>query len=146
MHIFSSRLLLVIIISFLLFLINTYIFYPILNSTNLIFPYAVHEFNIVQQYPFVWKIVKLSYYISSYISILLIVNTIFPIKNKRTVKSLSNKKDLYQPLENELNLLIGHNSVTKQEIYIPEKSLYQNILITGTIGSRKNKFCNVSIS
>ena len=46
---------------------------------------------------------------------------------------------------NSLNLLVGINSDNQKQVFIPEKGLYQNILVTGTIGSRKNKFCNVSI-
>ena len=37
----------------------------------------------------------------------------------------------------ELNILIGYNQNTKQDVYIPESGLYQNFLITGTIGSGK---------
>ncbi|MFQ8987284.1 MAG: hypothetical protein ACLR6T_01095 [Intestinibacter sp.] len=36
-----------------------------------------------------------------------------------------------------MELLIGQNEKTKELIYLPEKSLYQNILITGTIGTGK---------
>lgn len=36
----------------------------------------------------------------------------------------------------QLNLLIGKN-LNNENIYIPEKSLYQNILVTGSIGSGK---------
>ena len=37
----------------------------------------------------------------------------------------------------ELSLLVGYDINTKQKIYIPESGLYQNFLITGTIGSGK---------
>ena len=37
----------------------------------------------------------------------------------------------------ELNLLIGYDFNSKEKIYIPESGLYQNFLITGTIGSGK---------
>ena len=37
---------------------------------------------------------------------------------------------------NSLNLLIGENS-NNSKVYIPESGLYQNFLITGTIGSGK---------
>ena len=38
---------------------------------------------------------------------------------------------------NSINLLIGLDNITKKKIYIPEKGLYQNFLITGTIGTGK---------
>ena len=46
---------------------------------------------------------------------------------------------------NSLNLLVGINPDNQKQVFITEKGLYQNILVTGTIGSRKNKFCNVSV-
>ena len=36
-----------------------------------------------------------------------------------------------------LNLLIGYDQSTNQDIYLPESGLYQNFLITGTIGTGK---------
>ena len=36
-----------------------------------------------------------------------------------------------------LQLLVGFDKTTKSNIYIPENGLYQNFLITGTIGSGK---------
>lgn len=134
------------VISFLLFLISIYIFYPILNSSDLIFPYAIHKFNIVKQYPTVWNFIKMVYYISSYTSILIIVNSILTFRKKPFVKQAKQEKSINKNIENGLNLFVGYNSITQQKICIPENSLYQNILITGTIGSRKNHLCNVSIS
>ena len=142
MHIFYSKLL-IIIFSFLLFLINIFLFYPILNSSNLIFPYAIHKFNIVKEYPLVWKAIKISYYISSYISILIIVNCLLTFKKKKSFKQAKKKNQENQP--RGLCLFVGNNLSTQEKVYIPEKSLYQNILVTGTIGSRQNQFCNVSI-
>lgn len=54
-----------------------------------------------------------------------------------------NKKEIIEDIDT-IKLLIGTNSESKENIFITEKGLYQNILVTGTIGSRQNKFCNVS--
>lgn len=43
----------------------------------------------------------------------------------------------YSPIKDELSLKIGHSMHDNSEIVIPEKGLYQNILITGTIGTGK---------
>ena len=59
-------------------------------------------------------------------------------------KANNSEKNILQN-ENSLSLLVGINPTTEKQVFIPEKGLYQNILITGTIGSRKNKFCYVSI-
>lgn len=42
---------------------------------------------------------------------------------------------------NKLNLLIGQDEKTNNKIYVPESGLYQNFLITGTIGSGKTSSC-----
>ena len=137
MQFFYSKFL-IIVISFLLFFINILIFYPILSSSDLVFPYAIHKFNIVKEYPIVWKSIKLSYYISSYISILIIVNLLLTFKRKNFSKHNQNKKIIHENQQHGLYLFVGNNLSTQEKVYIPEKSLYQNILITGTIGSRKN--------
>lgn len=137
MRIFYSKFSLI-LISFLLFSINIYLFYPILSSTSLIFPYALRPFDIVSKYPSVWKIIKLMYYTNSYISIFLILNSIFSFKQKKITKNIKSKKVNLNTLKDEFHLFVGYNSLTQEEIVITEKSLYQNILITGTIGSRQD--------
>ena len=47
----------------------------------------------------------------------------------------SNNTTLNNP--NELSLTLGTDTQTNQPVFIPEKGLYQNILITGTIGTGK---------
>lgn len=39
--------------------------------------------------------------------------------------------------KSKLNLLIGKDFNSKEDIFIPESGLYQNFLITGTIGTGK---------
>ena len=63
------------------------------------------------------------------------VNNIY-IKSERN-KSKNEKNNIKNNFNfNNLNLLIGEN-LNKNKIYIPESGLYQNFLITGTIGSGK---------
>ena len=62
-------------------------------------------------------------------------------KKSKTIHS----KNPITNLKNNFSLLIGKEFSSQKEIYIPEKGLYQNILVTGTIGSRQNEFCYVSI-
>lgn len=135
MHIFYSKLF-IIFLSILLYLINFYIFSPVLNSNYLMFPYSIRKFDIVNCYPTLWQNIKFVYYITSYFSILILTNSLLCFKTKKgtskSCKSNLNSKNI----EKGLNLLVGTNSLTNENIYIPEKALYQNILITGTIGSR----------
>lgn len=121
------------------------IFEPILTAKSLIFPYSIHPFDIVKNYPKVWFYIKIIYCFTLFVTSFLALNSIsiffnlneIPNTHKSIVKS-SNEKD------NTFSLLIGNDSNTQNKVFIPEKGLYQNILITGTIGSRKNKLCYVS--
>ena len=128
------------LIKFVIFLITLcvvfsiiyYIFSPILNATELIFPYAIHPFDIVSTYPDTWKKIRFYYFISLFISYSIIYfyltkNFIF-LSNK-----LPSKSD--KTSASELNLLVGLYNNTP--VYISEKGLFQNILVTGTIGTGK---------
>ena len=143
MYIFYSKLITA-FISFILFIFNLFIFYPILSAKNLIFPYCLNPFDIVSEYPNAWNIIKNTYYFCSYACIFIIINSLISFKTIKSKKNNRIKKNNNIPPDN-LKILVGYNSLNKEKIYIPEKGLYQNILITGTIGSRKNKFSNVSI-
>ena len=61
-------------------------------------------------------------------------------------KSKKKLKSNYIFNQNAFNLLLGLNSLSNEKIFITEKGLYQNILVTGTIGSRKNCILYVSVS
>ena len=56
----------------------------------------------------------------------------YKLYNKHSSKP---KKD--NEISNKLNLLIGYDKSQNENIYLPESGLYQNFLITGTIGSGK---------
>lgn len=135
MHIFYSKLF-IIFLSILFYLINIYIFSPVLNSNYLIFPYSIRKFDIVNCYPILWKNIKFVYYITSYFSILILTNSLLCFKAKKGARKSYKSNLNYKNIEKGLNLLVGTNSLTNENVYIPEKALYQNILITGTIGSR----------
>ena len=120
-------------ISLLLIFFNIIIFYPIFTSNNILISFAINPFNICTKYPTFWFCFKILYValciISSFTVSFLIVSCFSkPIKNAKTIITI-NPTGLY--------LLIGHNINENHDIFIPENSLYQNILITGTIGSGK---------
>lgn len=141
---FIKNNLIILFISVLLFLIVLIIFNPIFTATNLIFPYSLSKFDIIVEYPIVWKYIKIMYLINCFITIYL---TIFSLnKFFRTIRikipKKTNKENNF--LNSNFSLLLGTSDKTSQNVYLQEKGLYQNILVTGTIGSRKNRFCNVS--
>ena len=118
----------------LLVFFNLIIFYPIFRTNNITISFAIHPFNICTKYPKFWHFFKIFYIIillfsSSSISYLLISNF---FKNEKKEQKLPLKT-----LDNNLRVLVGFSPSQKKDIYLPEKSLYQNILITGTIGSGK---------
>lgn len=140
---FIKNSLIILFISILLFLIVLFIFSPIFTATNLIFPYSLSKFDIIVEYPIVWKYIKIMYLINCFITIYL---TIFSFsKFIRTIKIKIPKKLNTENnfLNSNFSLLLGTSEKTSQNVYLQEKGLYQNILVTGTIGSRKNRFCNV---
>lgn len=112
-------------------------FKPILTAKHLLFPYSIHSFDIITVYPKTWFYIKIIFCFNLFISNYLIINSIstFFSFNKHTNNY---KSPLSYCPENDsnLNLLIGNNPDTNQNIFITEKGLYQNILVTGTIGSR----------
>lgn len=121
---------------------------PIFTTNSLIFPYAITPFDICEKFPKIWIFIKKTYWICFFISYFIVYNYLYNniqkfYKNKKIRTSILSK-NYVSSSNNSLNLLVGKN-FQGTKIYIPEKGLYQNILITGTIGSRKNIFCNVSI-
>ena len=61
-----------------------------------------------------------------------IFSIFFNKKNKNKIK-----KEKYEIKTDKINLLIGNDEKTGKNIYLPESGLYQNFLITGTIGTGK---------
>ena len=108
-----------------------FLFKDLYTSNEIIISFAVHPFNICKEYPKVWYYIKLVYIPVTLISSLICINIIYSLifTKKKIFKKISNikKSDLYIEIFNE----------TTQNLIIPESGLYQNFLITGTIGSGK---------
>ncbi len=80
--------------------------------------------------PFLWNSTKITFIITSIFSTLIIFYFIFSkFKSKKQI-------NIKQEKVPNFGLLIGVDE-SNNKVYIPEKGLYQNILITGTIGSGK---------
>ena len=112
------------------------VFKPIFCAKNLMFPYAIHPFNICKVYPKTWSLLKKVYFITFIASYSILI-----IKILKKVKFSEKKKENLHfandyKLCNDVNLIVGTNE-RNEYITIPEKGLYQNIFITGTIGSGK---------
>lgn len=121
------------------------LFKPIYNAHSIIIPYSLHPYDICITHPEVWKNIKF-YFIVFYITAsifstnslysLLLLHKKYKLKTHKiansNIKQSSNNKNLL--------LFVGKNE-SDNLVYIPEKSLYQNILVTGTIGSGKTSSC-----
>lgn len=117
------------------FLLIFMLFNPIINAKSLIFPYAIHPFDIVSVYPDTWILLKKIYFFSFFISYSIIFYRIFNLIYPHIPTKIKKEKILLPENISELSLFIGLNN--NQPIFISENGLYQNILITGTIGAGK---------
>lgn len=123
--------------------INLKLFYPILTAKEVIISYGIHPFDICSQNSELWKLLKILYLIcmlfSNFIFCHLIYSRIlkkFSFFSTRSKQKLSSVSSYVPVSNNDLSLLVGLDS-NNNKVYIPEKGLYQNFLITGTIGSGK---------
>lgn len=124
--------------SFILLISGIVIFFPIYITKHLIFPYAIHPFDLCTEKNNLWLTAKILFFIFYTTSSIIISNFIYVKKyliNKNIYKNNTNKIT-NSLINSDLNLLIGYNE-KNIPIYLCEKSLYQNILITGTIGTGK---------
>ena len=112
-------------------------FSKIFITDSLIFPFAIYPFDICRKYPYIWNLIKKVYIISFLISNLIIERIIYVrfIEPKNINQNKKSKINLKNS-EPTLKILIGKDN-EQRNIYIEENGLYQNILITGTIGSGK---------
>lgn len=114
------------------------IFHSVLCDSSVLFPYAIHPFDIANLYPATWRKIKYLFLLSCSISFFLIVNqTInFINTNYKGIPKLKKLKK-FQQKEKKCNLSILIGLDNNIPCFLPEFGLYQNILITGTIGTGK---------
>ncbi len=116
-------------------------------AKELIIPYGLKPFDICSKNPVLWKYIKIVHIISFTFSISIILHFFFSKILRKTEKkhsnimktntSLSVKSKKISNTYDSLQLCIGIDETSNNTIYIPENGLYQNFLITGTIGSGK---------
>ena len=109
--------------------------YPVFSAEELIISYGIKPFDICQKNAKLWQYIKILYCITFVSSNIIYSNLIFNKISKTKNKKMIEQE--FKPKEDELSLLIGKDVNTNEKIYIPESGLYQNFLITGTIGSGK---------
>lgn len=120
------------LISFFIYLL----FLPIYQASSIIFPFAITPFDIAKVYPKIWLLIKKSYFILLFVSYYIIFSFFYNNFQKFFALSKTRKTPVCSQKFDGLKLLIGKNS-TNENVFITEYGLYQNMLITGTIGSGK---------
>ena len=112
------------------------LFFNVFFSKKIIIRYAINPFDINEKNPKVWLIIKIIFIINYFIISIFISKKINKLYLKKINKK-NNNKYLDKKIENNnFSILVGKNN-NNEKIYISEKGLYQNILITGTIGTGK---------
>jgi len=123
-------------------LVQIIIFKDILFSNTVLFSFSIHPFNVCSKYPVFWNYSKKIYYIVLHFSSFILSTYLYSIIKKtiscfsniqNKVNLNSNKEELDNTL---LNLFVGKDE-DNQAVFVPYKGLFQNILVTGTIGSGK---------
>lgn len=111
---------------------------PIFDSNNIIIFFAIHPFNICERFPILWSNLKKIYIIICSGSCFILSNSLVSIicfiftNYKRGSKS-----DCLNVYKNDVtSVYIGENS-NNFPVYLPILGLYQNMLVTGSIGSGK---------
>lgn len=131
----KKRIIFIFTFIFVFFAIEYFIFAPIYKLDSVYINYGLSPFDICQKQPNLWLFIKCAFFISNLFNLIIISNFIF----LNIFKDQTKKKSITKPAiieKDNLQLLIGSNS-DNNSIYIPEKGLYQNMIITGTIGSGK---------
>lgn len=123
----------------IIILINVFYFYELFTSNEFSFYFIdkIHTFpsNIT-------NILKLLYIVSLGITWCFILNILYNNVIQKVLKKINSN----QEIDNNLNkLIIGKNTLDNSIVSIPEKGLYQNILITRNYWNWQNIFRHVSI-
>lgn len=143
LHKFFYRCFFVISSCIISFIIAFLLFTPIYQSSSIIIPYSLHPYDICISYPLMWEKIKFYFILFYLLSSLFCFNSFYSLFLKKYfIKNKKEPKVSYNLLNqnNSLYLLVGKNE-NNDLVCIPEKSLYQNILITGTIGTGKTSSC-----
>ena len=117
--------------------IGIILFYSILSLDNISINLIFKELNLESETSNLWYYIKLWFSISYFITSILYSLKISRFISLLISKRLSLDKQKQEISSDSLSLFIGNDFISGKPIYIPEKGLYQNMLITGTIGTGK---------
>ena len=129
--------LLALIPTFLSCLIAYFLFSPIYQEAHVVLPYGLRPFDICVEQPLLWKIIKIVFVFTYlYANLFLFFFFFSKLLSLSLFSFLFKKKNKDTEKKEVLQLKIGYSS-SHELVTLPEKSLYQNIFITGAIGTGK---------
>lgn len=159
---FIKRFIFIVLFSLFYCYLGYKLFSDILYANSVIITYGIEPFDICVKNPDLWKYIKIAFVISYMFSSVIISNFVYFIFKKLikilidTFKNISEKLNIIKDKKNEkskkfslsssffvdkinedLKLFIGNSFEDKSTIYLSSRSLYQNVLVTGTIGTGK---------
>lgn len=131
----KKRLIFITLMLLISFIIGYIIFSPLYKSNSIYIEYGLVPYDICKKQPNLWNSIKIIFIISNLITLTLFYNLLFSkfLNSNKTKNNANNQQTINKY---KLELLIGKDE-NNNLISIPEKSLYQNMLVTGTIGSGK---------
>lgn len=112
---------------------------PVFDATSIMFPFAVTPFDLCEKYPKQWAILKEVYIFNCFFSFFIILNFIYSLISFLYFSSFKKSKKVEKIKKNNNNsysLLVGNNT-NNLPVSITINGLYQNALVTGSIGSGK---------
>lgn len=114
---------------------------PLYTSSEVIISSEFNQFDICQTNLTLWNFLKTSfcflYLIVNFILIYIFINKLEKYFNNFNFSRNITKNNNNLKNNKKIELLIGKESNSQKNIIIPESGLYQNFLITGTIGTGK---------
>ena len=121
------------------------LFFPLYTSSEIIISSGLNQFDICQQNLNLWNFLKTSfcflYILINLLLIYLLINKLEKYSThfnyQKNINNISKNNINFQKNNKKINLLIGKEINSQKNIIIPELGLYQNFLITGTIGTGK---------
>ena len=121
------------------------LFFPLYTSSEIIISSGLNQFDICQQNLNLWNFLKTSfcflYILINLLLIYLLINKLEKYSThfnyQKNINNISKYNINFQKYNKKINLLIGKEINSQKNIIIPELGLYQNFLITGTIGTGK---------
>lgn len=120
------------------------IFIPVFDASSVIIPFSLNNFDIANSCPIFWYYLKISFCFSLLISLFLILNYLFSLISFMLTSFFSNKKAPHKKStfvsNNSCSVFLGQTA-SMENIFLPILGLYQNLLVTGSIGSGKTSSC-----